>query len=82
MRDGPGDKITDSELLDFLEGLAQEGYCPVLLNDDDGHWAVSCEGIQKLSDPSDAVHTTFFVEKKEWRDSIREAIWAFMEKTQ
>ena len=29
-----------------LESLSEIGYCPNLLNDDNGHWAVKFDGFQ------------------------------------
>jgi hypothetical protein len=67
-------KYTDKELIDWLE----ERYGYGLINDDNGHWAVSGSGFQNVAsggDPED-IQTTFLVFKDEWRDSIREAIIA------
>lgn len=72
MNDG---EMTDTELLDFLE---QSGSS--LINNDAGHWAVTSAGWQETLEkyPGDLA-TTFLVEKSEWRNSIREAIGAFVE---
>jgi len=71
---------TDTELLDILEKAGKRGYCPALLNDDAGHWAVSGEGMQNVPiDPPCDIHTTFFVEKSQWKKTVREAILAFIE---
>ncbi len=85
---------TDTELLDGLESLVNRGDCPGiipqakglfkvpgLVNDDNGHWAVSASGIQRVccgEDPVD-VETTFFIEAKYWRPTIREAIEAYLD---
>ena len=61
----------DKERFDWLE----EHQGCALISDDMGHWAVSGDGFQSLSDnPPDDVETTFFIEKKQWKSSIREAV--------
>lgn len=72
-------KRTDTELLDGLEAKVDRGDCPGIINDDNGHWAVSGTGIQNVvtGKPKD-VQTTFFVKAKEWRTTIREAIEAYL----
>ena len=68
--------MTDTERINWLEEQANNGACPALLNDDNGHWAVSFEGLQNCpedSNPCD-INTAFFVETGDWKDSIREAI--------
>ena len=70
--------MTDTELLDYLEERAERGGCPNLLNDDAGHWAVVEDGMQTA--PSDAptdIQTTFWVEKHQWKNTVREALEAF-----
>jgi hypothetical protein len=77
---------TDTELLDALEALVDRGDCPGiirqgvrvpgLVNDDNGNWAVSASGMQNVvcgDEPSD-VETTFFIEAKDWKPTLREAI--------
>jgi hypothetical protein len=62
-----------------LESLAEIGYCPVLLNDDNGHWAVNFGGYQAvpISDEPESISLNYFIEAKKWKDSIYEAlIWA------
>lgn len=59
-----------------LESLSEIGYCPNLLNDDNGHWAVKFDGFQNVpigDDPED-ISTTCFVEAKDWKDTIYEAL--------
>jgi hypothetical protein len=65
-----------------LDVLSIYGYCPALLNDDNGHWAVTFEGFQAVptgNNPED-IETTFFVEAADWKDSIREALIHALEK--
>jgi hypothetical protein len=71
---------TDKELLDGLEALVNRGDCPGIINDDNGHWAVSGSGVQNVpmgDDPVD-IGTEFFVEAKDWKPTIREAIEAYL----
>jgi hypothetical protein len=67
--------MTDSELIDWLE--TQDG--SALISDDFGHWAVSSSGMQNVPDDisvASDIATSFFVEAKDWKPSIREAILA------
>lgn len=62
-----------------LESLAKIGYCPNLLNDDNGYWAVTFDGFQNVvtGDSPEDVQTVFFIEAESWKDSIYEAlVWA------
>ena len=57
---------------------------PGLLNDDNGHWAVSVEGVQNLpmdDGPAD-IQTTFFIEAKNWRPTLRGAIEAYLDESE
>jgi hypothetical protein len=66
--------MSDTELLDYLE--TQEG--AALVSDDRGHWAVTMSGMQTIPEnPPDDITTTFFIEKHEWKPTIREAISAY-----
>lgn len=59
-----------------LESLAEIGFSPILFNDDNGHWAISFDGMQNIpygNDPED-IATTCFIEKDKWKPSIYEAI--------
>ena len=69
--------ITDTERIDWLERIASEGASPGLINDDNGHWAVSFNGMQGCIDHGDEpvdVNTMYLVAAKDWKNSIREAI--------
>ena len=71
--------MTDTELLDFLESKGKAGWCPCLLNDDAGHWAVVGDGVQNVPlDAPDDIATTFWVEKHQWKNTVREALEAFV----
>ena len=59
-----------------FEELADIGYCPALLNDDSGRWAVVFDGAQTIADDDKAtdISTSFFVEADDWKDTIRRAL--------
>lgn len=64
-----------------VEHEVENGACPALLYDDNGHWALSQCGAQTLSigdDPQD-IATTFIVEAEMWSDTpalaICKALW-------
>ena len=63
--------MTDTERLDWLK--KQSGVA--LVNDDFGHWEVTFDGCQNvpIKTPAD-IWTTFFIKKKDWKKSIRNAI--------
>ena len=63
---------SDSDLLNWLESQ----YGCALLNDDNGHWTVSFDGMQNIpeGDEPSAIATSFFIEAKDWKNSVREAI--------
>lgn len=53
------------------------GYCPILVNDDNYHWAVIYDGCQTIPDfdknePID-VESSWSIEKHQWKKTIREA---------
>ena len=69
----------DTKRLTWLQ--RQQGCA--LVSDDQGHWAVVSDGMQTLSaSPPDDVRTTFFIEKHQWRKTIRRAIDAAMRESQ
>jgi len=65
-------KVTEREINceQAFESLAEIGYCPNLLSDDYGHWAVKFDSFQ--NEPMES--TTCFIEAKDWKDSIYEAL--------
>ena len=71
-------KVTNREINceQAFESLAEIGYCPNLLNDDNGHWAVKFDGFQNvpMCDEPEYISTTCFIEAKDWKDSIYEAL--------
>ncbi len=72
--------VTDKDRIDWLEDQAKHGACPGLINDDNGRWAVAFSGFQNAVCGKEAqdVQSTFFVEAKQWRRTIRQAIDAAM----
>jgi hypothetical protein len=68
-------ELSDTQLINWLEKITEDGVCPGIICDDFGHWAVSFEGVQNipLKTPTN-IHTTFFIEENQWHVSIREAI--------
>jgi hypothetical protein len=68
-------KITDTERIDWLEKAS--GYA--LVSDDDEHWAVVSDGVQNVPlNPPEDIATSFFIKKKAWKKSVRQAIDAAM----
>ena len=61
---------------DVVEHLTNNGYCPAILFDDNGHWAMSTDGSQSVPMSSDTedISTMFFVKKNEWANSAPLAI--------
>lgn len=69
-------KNRDISFIEALQELSEFGFCPNLLNDDNGHWAVVYDGFQTLAygdEPCD-VQSSFYVEKKFWKDNIYDAL--------
>jgi hypothetical protein len=64
--------MIDTERLNWLE--ANDAYS--LINDDNGHWACVSDGMQNVPMDTEAcdIQTTFFIEKDQWQNTIREAI--------
>ncbi len=68
-------KYTDTDLLNALEHAEKKGACPGLIADDAGRWAVADDGLQPLPGKIPmTMNTTFFVDKRQWKNSIRKAI--------
>ena len=64
--------MTDKERIDWLEG--QYGFA--LISDDNRHWACVSDGTQNvpIGDDAQDIASTYFIEKHQWKSSIREAI--------
>lgn len=73
IRDYTGDWALAGPL---LEDLTERGYCPALVFDDNGHWAVTSDGTQNTpmsAEPED-IWTTFEVPASAWCGDPKEAI--------
>jgi len=71
----------DIDLETIIESLTHIGSAPNILYDDNGHFAITCDGIQTISygdEPVD-VETSFYIEKEHWFSTIREALNHFLE---
>ena len=65
-----------SEAWEVVEHMVGNGYCPALIYDDNGHWAMVTDGTQNVPmgpDPQD-ICTSFWVEAKDWYDTPMLAI--------
>lgn len=70
--------ITPDKVLEQLESL---GFAPCLMSDDNGHWALTSDGFQNVpkdENPAD-ISITAFVEAKNWKKTIREAILIYLD---
>lgn len=74
---------TNFDILEFdfvMEQLSRLGWCPNLLYDDNGHWAVSADGYQNAAwkdEPID-IETHFYIEAEDWKNSPKEALYKFL----
>lgn len=58
-----------------LDLLAEEGWCPALLNNDNGHWALVFEGMANVgSVDNEVIAATSFVFHEYWKNTVREAV--------
>jgi hypothetical protein len=64
----------DAERLCQFERWADVGFCPHLVFDDDGHWAVSFAGSGPCAQSDEITSHAAIVEPHEWHDSVGEAI--------
>jgi hypothetical protein len=64
----------------IMDELSRLGQCPCLINDDNGHWAVTSEGYQNviMRDELEDVESNFFIEAKEWKNTPREALLYYL----
>lgn len=60
----------------LVEEMADNGYCPALIFDDNGHWALTTDGVQTCpsGDEPEDISTTFFVTRDQWQDTATRAI--------
>lgn len=74
--DGLPNWYTTNAAMDLLPELANRGYCPALIFDDNGRWTLSLSCIMsgvEGSGPID-VQAAFFVNKDEWKETPSAAI--------
>ena len=65
----------------ILNQLSRLGMAINVLNDDNGHWAVTADGCQSVAygdEPVD-VDTHFWVSARHWKPTLREALKFFLE---
>jgi len=62
---------SDKELLDWLD---KEAFDIALVNDDDGHWAVSNGGWQNVRVKGVPLKATFFIEDSDFYKTARKAL--------
>ena len=65
----------------ILNQLSRLGMAINVLNDDNGHWAVTADGYQSVTygdDPVD-VDTHFWVSARHWKPTLREALKFFLD---
>ena len=65
----------------ILNQLSRLGMAINVLNDDNGHWAVTADGCQSVTygdDPVD-VDTHFWVSARHWKPTLREALKFFLD---
>lgn len=69
---------TRKDAIDKLVELADNGFCPQLLFDDDGHWAVALTSITQPAPDDNPMHhwISVFVAKQFWYDTPEQAIEA------
>lgn len=65
--------------LDSLSKAVEQGFAPCLVYDDEGHWAVSDEGVSPSCEKPN--HVTVYVEDEWWFDSPDAAIKDYIERT-
>lgn len=63
----------------IIEELTKLGAAPNILYDDAGHFAISGEGFQNVvEDGPEDVQLTCWVDKKDWKNSLREALESYL----
>ncbi len=70
------DAPSDAELLDWLEAMTHKGFCPAVVFDDGGHWAVLFDGVQSLPGDGPLTSSFFAGAGTAWSVSVRAAIRA------
>ena len=59
-----------------MQAIVNNGDCPALLFDDNGHWAISDVGFENI----DGLWYDYDIEPDSWKDSIREALIYYLSK--
>lgn len=74
------DKSEDYEVDFMIESLTRFGLAPSILYDDNGMFAVTCDGFQPIVTGKQRINgtMTFAVKKKQWKKTIREALKYFI----
>lgn len=72
-------KMLKQRTIDFdvaLEILASKGFPPNIFYDDNGHWAVSFDGLQTipLSSGNEDIAICSFIEKDKWQNNLWDAL--------
>lgn len=70
-------QITLEQVFELLE---RNDYSPSLVHNDNGHWAVTFNGMQELQDEPEDATMILVVEKDEWKPTVREAVIYMLEK--
>jgi hypothetical protein len=69
----------DLNVVQVLEWLVASGFCPNLIYDDSGFWAVSSFGMQNVRKDGEDLEVTEIIEGRFFKPTIREAIKYFVE---
>lgn len=71
-------KLKNNEITcdEALSQLSLSGFCPSIISNDNGQWAVVFDGVQfsAVSEfPEDAI-ASYYIDKKYWKPTVREAL--------
>lgn len=67
--------------VDFIiETTTHLGYAPNLIYDDNGNFAITCDGYQPVVTGKEKIDgmVQIFVEKKQWKNTIRKAVLQYL----
>lgn len=71
-------KLNSGEMTveEILVKLAKREFAPALLNDSNGHWAITFNGFSSVpkGDEPENTYLTFFVEEDRWKETIHQAM--------
>lgn len=62
-----------------LTALVKIGHCPNVLFDDNKYWAISGTGFQEVAMKKSDLTITSYVQKQEWKKTLREAMLYYLE---